>query len=77
MSGRDKTEFELPFVLTDGERISPLWIKIRTELEEKLNNLRSKNDNENLTERETAALRGRINCYKSILGLGNDTPPID
>ena len=73
----ENTELDLPFELTYAERISPLWIKISTELEKKLAALRIKNDNETLSERETAALRGQIKSYKSFLGLGNEMPPLD
>lgn len=77
MSNNDNKELELPFELNNAERISPLWIKISTELEKKLAGLRIKNDNETLTERETAALRGQIKSLKVILGLGDEPPPLD
>ncbi len=77
MSNAENKELDLPFVLTEGERISPLWIKISTELEKKLVSLRIKNDNPNLSERDTAALRGQIQSHKSIIGLGDELPPTD
>lgn len=75
---RDDENNELgpSFELTHAERISPLWIKISAELEKKLQNLRIKNDNETLTEAQTAALRGQIKSLKSFLGLGDEMPPL-
>lgn len=77
MSNQENKELDLPFVMTDGERISPLWIKVSTEIEKRLTTLRVKNDNPNLSERETAALRGSIRCYAAIIGLGTEPPPTD
>ncbi len=77
MRDDDNTELGLPFELNQAERLSPLWIKISTELEKKLAALRIKNDNETLSERETAALRGQIRCYVAILRLGDDMLPTD
>lgn len=77
MSNRENKELGLPFEMTVAERMSPLWIKISTELEKKLAELRIKNDNETLSERETAALRGQIRSLKAILGLGDELPPVE
>jgi hypothetical protein len=73
----ENTELDLPLELTYAERISPLWIKISTEIEKKLAALRIKNDNDTLSEGETAVLRGQIRSYKAILGLGNEMPPLE
>lgn len=72
-----KLEFEPPFELTHAERISPLWTRLSAEIERKLNAARIKNDNPSLSDGETAALRGEIKCYKSILALGSVPPPND
>lgn len=77
MSNDANKELGLPFELTHIERISPLWIKISTEIEKKIVSLRTKNDNDTLSERETAALRGQIKSLKFMLGLGDEMPPLD
>lgn len=70
-------ELEFPFAMNQAERMSPLWTKIREEVEKKLAALRIKNDDETLTEAQTAALRGQIKFAKYLLGLGDDPTPID
>lgn len=77
MSNEENKELDLPFELNLAERISPLWIKISTQLEKRLAELRTKNDNETLSEGETAALRGQIKFCKAVIGLGNEPPPLD
>lgn len=77
MAGNEHKELDLPFELSTAEKHSALWIKIKTELEARLETARIKNDNETLPERETAALRGRIKCLKSILGLGDEPEPLE
>ena len=76
MAGNENKELDLPFELNHAEKLSALWIKIKTELEARLATARMKNDNPNLTEAQTAALRGRIQCLKSILGLGDEPEPL-
>jgi hypothetical protein len=63
------------FLLSDGERSHPLWVRLRAHLESRLALLRAKNDGA-LTEYETATLRGQIKCLKGLIALG-DNPPID
>lgn len=75
MRDDENIELGLPFAMNQAERMSPLWIKISTELEKRLASLRIKNDNETLSERETAALRGQIKFCKAALGLGDDMSP--
>jgi hypothetical protein len=78
MSDRNENrELDMPFELNAAERMSPLWIKLSTEMEKRLNTLRSKNDNPNLSEAQTAAIRGTIRCYKTILGFGDEMPPTE
>lgn len=64
------------FTLTRDDRATGLWTRLRGHLEEKLATARVKNDDETLTEQQTAALRGRINCLKALLALGTDRPVI-
>ena len=63
------------FALTDNDRASSLWQRLRAHLEDRLSQSRSRNDNEALTEQETAALRGRIRLLKSLIALGDDPRP--
>ncbi len=58
------------FELLPTDLVSSTWLKIEKHLEERLNNLRAKNDNENLKEHETAAMRGRIAEIKAMLAYG-------
>jgi len=63
------------FVLSDGERHHPLWVRLSAHLTMRLAQLRGKNDGP-LTENETATLRGQIAALKAIINLG-DEPPRD
>lgn len=63
------------FDLSDGERTSPLWRKLAERFEQMLEKRRKDNDNEH-TDIETAALRGEINLLKAILAYGKDRPVI-
>ena len=62
-------------VLTKEERSSALWQNLRARFENKLQDLRSRNDSANLTEAETARLRGHIECLKRIIAWDADPPP--
>ncbi len=55
-------------LLTAGDRQSALWRKLRKHLEQRLQDLRKKNDG-NLSELATAALRGEIRAIKRMLAL--------
>jgi len=61
--------------LTKVEQKNPLWLKIEAELKRDLERLRAQNDAP-LSEIQTATLRGRIQCLKSIIALGAETPAI-
>ncbi len=56
--------------LTDDERTSPVWQSVRLHLERMLAKQRVANDNPNLTKKQTAMLRGHIQCLRAILALG-------
>lgn len=60
------------FRLTEIERVSSLWTRIRTHLEERLRILREKNDTP-LDPIETARVRGEIKAVKQLLDAGE--PP--
>ena len=64
--------------LTESERQSAVWLKLKEHYEERLNVLRMKNDNL-LDEITTASLRGEIRMIKQFLAIGIDAPlvPLD
>lgn len=67
---------ESPFSLTDGERVHPLWTKLRTQFEKMLHDQRGKLEGDQ-TEQQTAIARGHIRCLRSVIALGDESPPID
>lgn len=62
------------FELTEGEKASALWLRLKGHLTEMLATARLQNDNETLTEQQTATVRGRIKCLKALLALGDTRP---
>ncbi len=62
------------FMLTEGEKAHPLWLRLKARLIEQLAELRVRNDDATMPEAQTAALRGRIACLKSVIELGDDRP---
>jgi hypothetical protein len=64
------------FRLSAAERASPLWLRLKAHLNERLAKARTRNDGA-LAPDETARLRGRIACLKDLLALEEDRPPID
>jgi hypothetical protein len=67
---------KVPFILTSGDKVSPTWQKLCEHLENKLKDLRGKNDDSKLDAIQTAALRGQIQTLKSLLQLGDISPVI-
>lgn len=63
-------------LLTESDKLSSVWIKVSAHLDDQLRIARIKNDNEKLTEIQTAIIRGRIQTLKSIQALGNASPVI-
>lgn len=63
------------FRLTDAEKTSSVWLKLKAHLDEKLKEKRGKNDDLALDPIKTAAVRGHIECLKGLLSLG-DVPPV-
>lgn len=61
--------------LTDAERQSALWMKLARHVEQRLDILRRRNDNQ-LDDLATAKLRGQIAECKAILALGNPAPTV-
>lgn len=56
--------------LTDQERESPLWKRLRAHYEKRLISLRSQNDDPS-SEQDTARRRGRIHEVKTLLSLND------
>ena len=63
---RPEPKFELSAVERDGA----LWSRLEAHLQKQLAYYRIQNDGDK-TEIETAAIRGRIGCLKSLLALSN------
>ena len=63
-------------VLTKAEYHSPVWLKIKDHLSERLIKARAKNDG-NLSFDETCKLRGRINELKYLIDLDQPSPSIE
>mgnify|MGYP001574846979 FL=1 len=63
-------------LLTEIEKHSAVWQKIMKHLEERLSSLRARNDND-LDERRTARLRGRLAEIKHLLALDQPRPQTD
>lgn len=61
------------FELSDGEKMHPLWVRLKAHLETQLQSLRERNDRPQ-TEFETATLRGHIKCLRALIALGDDRP---
>lgn len=62
------------FELTNAEKLSPIWARLKSHLESELQSARLRNDNAKLTTEETAALRGKISALKAFIALGDDRP---
>ena len=58
-------------IINDTEKGQPLWAKINKHLEDRLDTLRRQNDGD-LTEVETARLRGCIQEVKALMGADED-----
>lgn len=64
------------FELSAHERHSELWKRLKKHFEARLDAHRRNND-EPASEERTARLRGRIAEMKYIVGLDQDTLPVD
>jgi hypothetical protein len=56
------------FVLSEGEKNHPLWLRLKAHLEERLSTLRVLNDKVQ-DEASTAALRGAVAEVKRLINL--------
>lgn len=57
------------------ERNTTTWLKVYGYLTQRLVSLRARNDGD-MTERETAMLRGQIAEIKALLAMGDDVPDV-
>jgi len=60
--------------LNDAQALNPLWQALRAHYTARLSQLRTENDNPALSEKETAALRGRIAECRAILDMDSPEP---
>ena len=67
---------DTPFVLTQGERQSALWLRLIEHFEAKLAIARGKLEGD-IPETQTAQWRGQIQILRALLALSNVEPPID
>lgn len=63
------------FHLTDNDKASATWLRLRVHLEARLAAVRVSND-ELISEFETALVRGSIRELKRLISLGKDRPVI-
>ena len=65
------------FELSEGDKLNPLWLRLKEHLQMRLVEARGKNDNEALDATGTAALRGQIKLLKVLIGLGDERPIVE
>lgn len=70
------SEPQLPQVLalTDSDRLSPTWTRLKKHLQGRLEALRNELE-QDLPEEKTAKVRGRLAEVKSLLSLEKNSPP--
>lgn len=61
------------FILTDQERNSPLWLRLKSYHEKRLQSMRTRNDGP-LSNDDTLLLRGRIHEIKAFLSINESMP---
>lgn len=57
------------FELSGVERADPLWRKLSDHFEKRITDLRDRNDNTELDDKQTLKIRAEIAVYKSLLKL--------
>lgn len=65
----------VPFALTNGEKLSPVWVRLKAHFEEELARARARNDDIKLGEVGTALVRGEIKRLKALIALGDEDRP--
>lgn len=63
------------FQLSDYDKSTLLWARLKVHLEERLERARTRNDHPQ-PEFTTAQIRGEIAVLKYFIALGNDRPPL-
>jgi hypothetical protein len=61
------------FELTEQDKATALWLRLRAHLEDRLAAARRRND-EPQPEANTATIRGEIKALKSFIALGDERP---
>lgn len=61
------------FVLTEQELNSPLWLRLKSYYDRRLQSMRTRNDGP-LTNDDTLLLRGRIHEIKAFLSINESIP---
>lgn len=64
------------FTLTEPDKHTPLWIRLKAHLEQRLMDARKRNDGA-LSEADTASLRGEIKSLRHLIKLGDTRTLID
>jgi hypothetical protein len=64
------------FRLSETDKASGLWLRLKDHLEDRIAAARKRNDNIQ-SEAETAVLRGEIRALKHLVRLGDDRPILD
>lgn len=64
-------------LLSEADRQSPLWRKLKAYFEARLEKNRARNDSPTLSEAETAALRGAIAELKHMTRLDQPVPLVE
>ncbi len=62
-----------PFVLSEYDKTTGLWMRFKAHLLDRLADARLKNDGM-MGEYETASLRGEIKSLKRLIALGDSRP---
>jgi hypothetical protein len=63
-------------MISEGDRLHPIWMRLTTHLETRIALLRIKNEGD-VSETQTARIRGGIAELKAILALGIPPPSVE
>ena len=61
------------FQLTQADKATGVWLRLKAHFEDRLAGARQRNDSA-LDAHETAAIRGEIRCLKHLIRLDDDRP---
>jgi hypothetical protein len=64
-----------PFALSEAERAHPLWLKLKAHCERRLN-AKLEQLASDLSEPQTASIRGHIRCLKELIALDLEPPQL-